>query len=161
VGKIPAIAVNAYALLIVTQGDRCMETKTEATIEDLYRAPNDWGTYELVDGQLVHMTPTGFGPGRVSGEICYALKLYERQTGTGYAVADNVGFIVNLPRRRSFSPDAALLERRRRTRNASLTARRCSPLRFARRAIMARPPMRHTRRNVWITSRRGRASSGM
>ena len=46
-----------------------METKTEATIEDLYRAPNDWGTYELVDGKLVHMPPTGFGPGRASGEI--------------------------------------------------------------------------------------------
>ncbi len=34
-----------------------METKTEATIEDLYDAPNDWGTYELVDGRLVHMPP--------------------------------------------------------------------------------------------------------
>lgn len=86
-----------------------METKTEATIEDLYRAPNDWGTYELVDGRLVHMPPTGFGPGRASGEIYYALKTYERQMGTGYALGDNVGFIVNLPNRRSFSPDAAFV----------------------------------------------------
>jgi len=88
-----------------------VETQTEATIEDLYRAPNDWGTYELVDGRLVHMPPTGFGPGRALGEIYYALKTYERQTGAGYALGDNVGFIVNLPHRRSFSPDAAFVER--------------------------------------------------
>jgi hypothetical protein len=28
-------------------------------------------------------------------------------TGTGYAIPDNVGFVVNLPNRRSFSPAAA------------------------------------------------------
>ncbi len=49
--------------------------------------------------------------GRVaSGEIYYALKTYERQTGAGYALGDNVGVIVNLPHRRSFSPDAAFVE---------------------------------------------------
>jgi Uma2 family endonuclease len=84
-----------------------MEAKTEATIEDLYNAPNDRGTYELVDGKLVHMPPTGFGPGRTSGEIYFSLKLYERENGLGYAIPDNVGYIVNLPNRRSFTPDAS------------------------------------------------------
>ncbi|MBL8829987.1 MAG: Uma2 family endonuclease, partial [Planctomycetaceae bacterium] len=32
---------------------------------------------------------------------------YARERGTGYAVGDNVGFIVRLPHRQSFSPDAA------------------------------------------------------
>ena len=32
---------------------------------------------------------------------------YEKRVGGGYAFPDNVGFIVNLPNRRSFSPDAA------------------------------------------------------
>ncbi len=32
---------------------------------------------------------------------------YERQTGRGYAFPDNVGFVVDLPRRGSFSPDTA------------------------------------------------------
>ena len=32
---------------------------------------------------------------------------YERRVGDGYAFPDNVGFIVNLPHRKSFSPDAA------------------------------------------------------
>ncbi len=43
-----------------------MATRTEATIEDLYNAPRDNGTYELVNGELVHISPTGFMPGRVS-----------------------------------------------------------------------------------------------
>lgn len=89
-----------------------METKTETTIEDLYHAPNDYGTYEIVDGRLMHMPPTGFGPGRASGRIYASLLRYEEQTGAGYALPDNVGFIVDLPHRQSFSPDAAFIERR-------------------------------------------------
>jgi Uma2 family endonuclease len=46
-------------------------------------------------------------PGRASGEIYISLREYERRTKSGYAFPDNVGFIVNLPNRRSFSPDAA------------------------------------------------------
>lgn len=84
-----------------------MATRTEATIEDLYNAPRDNGTYELVNGELVHMSPTGFIPGRVSFQICIALMRYEEQSGSGYAVPDNVALLVDLPRRKSFSPDAS------------------------------------------------------
>jgi Uma2 family endonuclease len=83
-----------------------MSTKTEATIEDLYRVPEN-GKAELVDGDLILMSPTGGVPGRAGGRIYRALDDYERGTKSGYAFPDNVGFIVNLPRRRSFSPDAA------------------------------------------------------
>jgi Uma2 family endonuclease len=83
-----------------------MSTKTEATIEDLYRVPDN-GKAEIVNGELVLMSPTGGVPGRASGEIYVSLREYERQTRTGYAFPDNVGFVVNLPNRRSFSPDAA------------------------------------------------------
>jgi Uma2 family endonuclease len=84
-----------------------METKRMASVEDLYNAPNDWGSHELVNGELVHMPPTGFGPGRASGRIYAALLQYEEQSGSGYAIPDNVGYVVNLPHRRSFSPDAS------------------------------------------------------
>lgn len=83
-----------------------MSTKIEATIEDLYRVPED-GKAEIVNGELVLMSPTGGVPGRASGEIYISLRDYERRVGGGYAFPDNVGFIVNLPNRRSFSPDAA------------------------------------------------------
>ncbi|MDQ6834364.1 MAG: Uma2 family endonuclease [Chloroflexota bacterium] len=83
-----------------------MVSQREATIEDLYHALDD-GKYELVDGRLVHMSPTGARPGHVALKIAVRLEGYETDTGRGRAFGDNVGFIVNLPRRRSFSPDAA------------------------------------------------------
>lgn len=84
-----------------------MVTKREATIEDLHNAPDDGGTYEIVDGRLVHMSPTGVRPGHAALRIAAALLRYEDETGRGRAFGDNTGFIVNLPHRRSFSPDAA------------------------------------------------------
>lgn len=83
-----------------------MSTKTEATIEDLYRVPEN-AKAEIVNGELVLMSPTGFMPGRAGGEIYASLRDYERRTKSGYALPDNVGFLVNLPNRRSFSSDAA------------------------------------------------------
>lgn len=83
-----------------------MSIKTEATVDDLYRVPEN-GKAEIVNGELVLMSPTGGVPGRAAGEIFISLREYERRVGGGYAFPDNVGFIVNLPNRRSFSPDAA------------------------------------------------------
>jgi len=86
-----------------------MATKTEATIDDLYRVPEN-GKAEIVNGELVLMSPTGGVPGRTAGNIYISLREYERSVGGGYAFPDNVGFIVNLPNRRSFSPDAAFFK---------------------------------------------------
>lgn len=83
-----------------------MAIKTPATIEDLYRVPEN-GKAEIVNGELVLMAATGFMLGRAGGEIYVSLREYERRSKSGYALPDNVGFIVNLPNRRSFSPDAA------------------------------------------------------
>jgi len=79
-------------------------TGTPATVEDLYRIE---GKAEIVDGQLVIMSPTGDAPGYAADEIFVSLRAHSRRTRTGRAVADNKAFVVNLPRRRSFSPDAA------------------------------------------------------
>lgn len=83
-----------------------MSTKTEATIEDLCRVPGN-GKAEIINGELVMMSPTGGLPGYAASEIFVSLREYARRTKTGHAVPDNVGFIVNLPHRTSFSPDAA------------------------------------------------------
>lgn len=82
-----------------------MTTKTQATIEDLYRIPDN-GKAEIVNGEIVLMSPTGDMPGRAGGAIYVSLRAIERQAG-GRAYPDNVGFKVNLPNRKSFSPDAA------------------------------------------------------
>lgn len=83
-----------------------MSTRTEATIEDLYSVPEN-GKAELVNGEIVQMPPTGGLSGRAGGKIYRSLDDYERETKSGYAFPDNVGFVVNLPHRKSFSPDAA------------------------------------------------------
>lgn len=82
------------------------QTKNEATIEDLYRVP-EHGKAEIVNGKLVRMSPTGGKPGRAALKIVMSLIQYEDKHDGGYAIGDNVGFIVNLPNRKSFSPDAA------------------------------------------------------
>jgi Uma2 family endonuclease len=81
-----------------------MSTKTEATIEDLYRVE---GKAELVNGEIIKMSPTGRRPSFASREILFSLHDYEKRTKSGYAVGDGAGFTVNLPHRKSFSPDAA------------------------------------------------------
>ena len=86
-----------------------MSSKTEATIDDLYHVPED-GKAEIVNGELVLMPPTGGVPGRAGGAIYESLRQYEKSVGGGYAFPDNVGFIVNLPNRRSFSPDVAFFK---------------------------------------------------
>jgi Uma2 family endonuclease len=81
-----------------------MSTKTEATIEDLYKVE---GKAELVNGEIVHMSPTGSRPGYAGDEIFVSLREYSKRTKSGRAVGDNKAFRVNLPNRKSFSPDAA------------------------------------------------------
>ena len=81
-----------------------MITKTRATLEDLYATP---GKAELVNGELVLMSPTGAMPGYAGDEIFASLRDYVRMTRFGRAVSDNKGFLARLPNRKSFSPDAA------------------------------------------------------
>jgi Uma2 family endonuclease len=83
-----------------------MPIKTQATIEDLYHVPEN-GKAEIVNGELRLMSPTGDLPGSAAGEIFVSLRAQARGTGVGRAYGDNVGFIVSLPNRKSFSPDAA------------------------------------------------------
>jgi Uma2 family endonuclease len=76
---------------------------TEKLIAELYKIDSK---AEIVDGRIVFMSPTGGVPGRASSAIYYSLRADESLLG-GYAYPDNVAFLVNLPRRKSFAPDAA------------------------------------------------------
>ena len=75
-----------------------------ATVEDLYRTP---GKAELVDDRLVVMEPTGGLPGYAASRILESLMEYADRNQSGYAVGDNVGFLVDLPHRKSFCPDVS------------------------------------------------------
>src|SRR5687767_9621869 len=81
-----------------------MTVKTRATIEDLYQVKSK---AELVNGEIVHMSPTGDRPNYAAAEIFVSLRDYVKRTKRGRAVSDNAAFVVRLPNRQSFSPDAA------------------------------------------------------
>ena len=81
-----------------------MSTKVEATIEDLYKIKQK---AEIVNGEIILMSPTGSLPGYAGDEISSSLRYYSKRQKHGRAVGDNKAFVVNLPHRKSFSPDAA------------------------------------------------------
>ena len=81
-----------------------MSTKVAATIDDLYKVE---GKAELVNGEIILMSPTGLLPSFAAGEIFTSLRNYSKQHKVGHAITDNAGFMVNLPHRQSFSPDVA------------------------------------------------------
>ncbi|PYS82151.1 MAG: hypothetical protein DMF67_14010 [Acidobacteria bacterium] len=83
-----------------------MSTKIHATIEDLYGVPDN-AKAEIVNGEVLLMSPTGDLPNRAAGAIYISLRQYEPKVKGGRAYSDNAGFKVNLPQRESFSPDAA------------------------------------------------------
>ena len=83
-----------------------MTTKNRATIEDLYDLPDN-AKAELVNGEILLMSPTGDLPSSAAGAIYASLRQYARNTSQGRAYTDNTGFKVNLPNRETFSPDAA------------------------------------------------------
>jgi Uma2 family endonuclease len=70
---------------------------------DLYKID---GKAEIVNGKIVEMSASGPQHGRAAMKIFMSLYEYEIRTGKGHVTPDNVGFIVNLPHRQSFSPDA-------------------------------------------------------
>jgi Uma2 family endonuclease len=82
-----------------------MVANLQATIDDLYALPHEQKA-EIVDGEVVLMSPTGAAPNYAAGEIFASLREYARREKKGFAFTDNAAFRVDLPNRKSFSPDA-------------------------------------------------------
>jgi len=76
---------------------------TEQLIAELYKIP---GKAEIVGGRIVMMSPTRDMPNGAGFVIAIRLREYARQFGDR-AYTDNAPFLVDLPNRKSFSPDAA------------------------------------------------------
>jgi len=81
-----------------------MITSEQSLIDQLYRVE---GKAEIVNGGIRVMEAAGEWPHTASGEIFVSLRLHVRSTGRGRACGDGLGFIVHIPNRLSFSPDAA------------------------------------------------------
>jgi Uma2 family endonuclease len=79
------------------------DSTTERLIAELYTID---GKAEIAGGKIVHTSPTGDMPGDAARTIYVRLREFARKFG-GRAYGDNVAFLVNLPDRKSFCPDAA------------------------------------------------------
>ena len=73
-------------------------------VKALYRVE---GKAEIINGEIVHLPMTGYDPYYAALEVAVSLRLYVRRAGNGCVGGDGLGFIVDLPHRMSFSPDAA------------------------------------------------------
>lgn len=91
-----------------------MAVLTDTRTDELFeRLSTIEGKAEIVGGRIVREMPTGEEPGLAALQIAFALHVYARQLGRGRAVGDNVTFRVDLPKRKSFSPDAAYMAQNR------------------------------------------------
>ena len=73
-----------------------MSIKTQATIEDLYRVPEN-GKAEIVNGELRLMSPTGALPNRAAGEIFVSLRAHARRTGEAAPIRTMQGLSLTCP----------------------------------------------------------------
>ena len=73
-----------------------MIIKVKATIEDLYHIPEN-GKAEIVNGEVVMMSPTGGDPSYAASEIFVSLRDYARRKRIGRAVGDNAAFYMAIP----------------------------------------------------------------
>ena len=98
--------INKARVFMIHTEVQDVETKTEtgALIAELYRTEEK---AEIINGEVVKFMSTGGAPGYAGDEIFVSLREYAKRTGFGRAVGDNKAFLVDLPRRKSFSPDAA------------------------------------------------------
>jgi Uma2 family endonuclease len=81
-----------------------MNPRTAATIDDLYRIR---GKAELVRGQIVLMPPFGGLVSHAVGRIVWSLHDFTSRAKWGHAGTSTLGFVVDLPNRKSFCPDAS------------------------------------------------------
>ena len=85
-----------------------MSVEWEATIVDL-KDPALEGQIELIDGKMVQLPFHTIEEARTVGNILVSLKRYEdrRPRGSGRAFMSTIVYVVDLPHRKTFSPDVS------------------------------------------------------
>jgi hypothetical protein len=91
-------------LTLAGGGSRC-QSRTRLRSETSIHVPED-GKAEIVNGEL-QLLSLGDLPSRAGREIYISLHARVRRTGQRRAYPDNAAVIVDLPNRRSFTPDVA------------------------------------------------------
>ena len=88
-----------------------MPTKARVTAEDLWRLGEGDVRRELVDGEVIEMTPAGGLHGQVTTRLCRRLAEHVERHGGGEVLVGDVGFVLRLPAdpERVRAPDVAFV----------------------------------------------------
>jgi Uma2 family endonuclease len=74
-----------------------MATRTRMTAQDLWRMGEGDVRRELVNGEIIEMTPAGGTHGEVTGRIYRRMADHVDRQGRGKVVVGDVGFVLQLP----------------------------------------------------------------
>jgi len=83
------------------------------TADDLLNLPDDGYRYELLDGELIRMAPTGGEHNDVGGNIYWALSGFVRSRGLGRVLVGDTGVILRRHPDRVRAPDVCFIARER------------------------------------------------
>ncbi|MBI2939879.1 MAG: Uma2 family endonuclease, partial [Chloroflexi bacterium] len=83
------------------------------TVDDVLRLASEGKRYELVDGELVEMAPTGVGHGGIEMEVGSLLHSWARRHRLGLVVAGEVLFRLDPAGRLARAADVAFIRRER------------------------------------------------
>ena len=83
------------------------------TAEELFELPNDDYKYELVEGELIRMVPTGGEHGVLTVRIAYVLHAYVQDNDLGIVSGAETGFILQRNPDIVRAPDAAFIAKAR------------------------------------------------
>ncbi|HEY7356971.1 MAG TPA: Uma2 family endonuclease [Ktedonobacterales bacterium] len=87
------------------------ETGAFMTAEDLARLPDDVGKYELVEGRLVKMPPTGGGHDSIASRLHIALGAFVEAHNLGECTLSQAGYKLSQPGKQDtvLAPDLAFV----------------------------------------------------
>jgi len=90
-----------------------MATRTHATVGDVLRLSSEGERYELVDGELVEMSPTGLEHGDLELHIGSMLRTHVKQHRLGMVVSGEVLFQLDRAGRVARAADVAFIRQER------------------------------------------------
>jgi Uma2 family endonuclease len=91
-----------------------MATRPRLTAEDLWKMGESDARRELVNGEIVEMSPPGSVHGQVAAALCQALREHARRSGAGVVFVET-GFVLDVPgdRERVRAPDVSYVRSER------------------------------------------------
>ena len=88
-------------------------TASRMTADDLFQLPDDGYKYELVEGELIRMPPTGAEHGQIATNVASLLRNHVKQYNLGVVCAADTGFWLKRNPDLVRAPDASFVAKER------------------------------------------------